>query len=511
MDGYEEPVPADGVTTRTVGGRYRLHDEIGRGGAGVVWRGEDTLLHRPVAIKEVNPGQLRERVLREARAAARVSDPRLVTMFDVVEDDGRIFLVQELVPGGSLRDLVDERGPLPPAEAARIGAQLLDALDVLHREGIVHRDVKPGNVMVLPDGAVKLADLGIAAVAGDPELTNTGVVLGSPHYMAPEQATGNRVDGSADLWSLGATLFYAVEGHAPYEGPAMAAMTKIVHEPVPVSTRAAWLRPAIERLMTKEPASRPTIAEARRLLAGDQTQTQTQAQTQTQTLHEVTPMRRDDRTPAEGSPRSGGRGWVAALATVIVLLFGGIVLAATRGDDPRDPPDSSDTEPSSSTTAAPTTARPRSTTTAAPAPAGTETFTNEAAGYSIAYPEEWKVERRGERIVDLVEPGTGTYLRIDWTDEPGPSPVGAWERQEQSFSKKEGYERLRMEATTYQGHDAALWEYRYRAEGEDLHAYNLGFVTDDRGFALNFQTREENWAASQPLWEDFKAKFEIRS
>jgi len=431
--------------------------------------------------------------------------------------------------GRALRDSGVPRGDvfvttkLPPDRAAEIGLQLLAALEVLHREGIVHRDVKPGNAMFTGAGDVKLGDLGIAAVAGDVDLTNTGLVLGSPHFMAPEQATGERVDARADLWSLGATLFYAVEGHPPYEGPAIAAMTAIVHEPTPAMASAGRLAPVIRGLMAKDPSERLTIDDARHMLLDEPTvafertaavePTVAFDRTQSASLR-ISPSR-GEANPHRSAVGANGRAWAAALVAVIALLVGGIALATTLADDPtgtgtEDSPNEAapPRDEQSATSAPPTTATP---TTAARA-SGTRTFTNPEAGYSVDYPENWTIERRGERIVDLVEPGTGTYLRIDWTAEPGDSPKEAWERQEESFSKEEGYERIQMTEETYQGHPASLWEYTYRAEGHDLHAYNLGFVVgDERGFALNFQTREENWDAAQPTWDQLKANFRIES
>jgi serine/threonine protein kinase len=228
-------------TTTPVGGRYELHELIGRGGMGSVWRGEDLLLQRPVAVKRVElplhlPDRerdaLRQRVLREARAAARVSHPRLVTIFDVVEEDGIVFLVQELVDAPTLKAIVTEQGPLAPSKVAAIGKQLVDGLAAAHRAGVVHRDVKPSNVMVLPDGSMKLADFGIASLHGDPQITATGVVVGSPAYMAPEQATGDKAGPAADLWSVGATLYFAVEGEPPFgRADTLSTLTAVVNEP----------------------------------------------------------------------------------------------------------------------------------------------------------------------------------------------------------------------------------------------------------------------------------------
>jgi serine/threonine protein kinase len=260
---------------RVVADRYALRSILGRGGTGVVWRGEDTLLERPVAIKTVElPVTLpddeleptRQRVLREARAAARLSHPSAVTVYDVVEEHDRVYLVMELVEAPTLSEVVVREGPLDPAAAARLGLNLLEPLEAAHAEGIVHRDVKPSNVMVL-DSGVKLADFGIASVKSDPSLTRTGMLLGSPPYMAPEQAEGAPSDDATDLWGLGATLYFAVEGHPPFgPGDPLPTLMSVVNEdPRPVR-RAGRLAPVLDALLTKDPARRPTAAEAHSLL-----------------------------------------------------------------------------------------------------------------------------------------------------------------------------------------------------------------------------------------------------
>ena len=223
---------------RVVAGRYRLVAPLGTGGMGTVWRAQDELLHREVAVKEVvlPPGlpeeeqeQLRERTRREARAAARLASPHAVTVYDVVEEDGKPFLVMELVEAPTLSHVVREQGPLPPAQVARIGLDLLSALESAHEVGIVHRDVKPSNVLVCPDGRVVLSDFGIARSTGDASLTSTGLVLGSPAYIAPERARGEVPGPASDLWSLGATLYTAVEGRPPYDtGNALTTLTAVV-------------------------------------------------------------------------------------------------------------------------------------------------------------------------------------------------------------------------------------------------------------------------------------------
>src|SRR5215218_1449490 len=232
---------ASDAPTRTIGGRYRLDKSIGSGGMGTVWAGTDELLGREVAVKEVRfppelgekeQAELRERTMREARATARLSHPNVVTTYDVVEEDGRPYIVMELLPTRSLSTVLREDGPLPPHRVAKIGLEMLGALEISHQEGVVHRDVKPGNVLLTAEGRAVLTDFGIATMAGDPALTSTGVVLGSPSYMSPEQARGKRPGAVADLWSLGATLYSAVEGRPPFDADnALATLTAVISDP----------------------------------------------------------------------------------------------------------------------------------------------------------------------------------------------------------------------------------------------------------------------------------------
>jgi serine/threonine protein kinase len=210
---------------------------------GVVWRAQDRVLGRQVAVKEVvfpptmaeaERRPARARVMREARAAARLNHPGAVTLYDVVSDQGGIFIVMELVEAATLADLVQAQGPLAPERVAELGRQLVGVLEAAHGVGIVHRDVKPGNVMVAADGGVKLADFGVAWLQGDPQLTSTGLVLGSPAYMAPEQARGEAGGPATDFWGLGATLFYGVEGVPPFaRGSSIATLAAVVNERPP--------------------------------------------------------------------------------------------------------------------------------------------------------------------------------------------------------------------------------------------------------------------------------------
>ena len=262
---------------RLVGGRYEIAGELGRGGMGVVWLANDRLLQREVALKEISypvhltdaeRTLLRERTLREARVAARIEDPHVVAIHDVIEEDGRPWLVMEHVRSRSLQRIVEENGPLPPAEVARIGLDVLSAIEVAHAAGVVHRDVKPANVLVDDDGHACLTDFGIATTTDDSTLTTQGAVLGSPSYMAPERAHGQPPTPAVDLWSLGATLYAAVEGRLPFDrdAPMATLLAVATEEPAPMQT-AGPLEPVLRGLLTKDPSARTTAADARRQLS----------------------------------------------------------------------------------------------------------------------------------------------------------------------------------------------------------------------------------------------------
>jgi eukaryotic-like serine/threonine-protein kinase len=266
-----------GPQTRVVAGRYALSEVLGRGGMGTVWLATDRVLEREVALKEVTFSVdvtdeerriLRERTMREARAAARLDHPCVATVYDVVEEDGKPWLVMEHVSARSLQEILEEQGPLAPDAVARIGLDVLAALDAAHHAGIVHRDVKPANVLVGGNGHACLTDFGIATTTGDSSLTTHGALIGSPSYMAPERVNGEEPRPPVDLWSLGATLYAAVEGRPPFaRGEAMATMMSVVSEHPAPMPRAGPLEQVLRGLLTKDPAARTTAGHARQQLA----------------------------------------------------------------------------------------------------------------------------------------------------------------------------------------------------------------------------------------------------
>ncbi|MEU0247590.1 serine/threonine-protein kinase [Streptomyces sp. NPDC006235] len=259
---------------RVIAGRYRLLAPLGEGGMGTVWRARDEVLHREVAVKEVRAPaglagddvrRMYARLEREAWAAARVANRNVVTVYDVATDEGRPWIVMELVRGLSLAEVLDAEGPMPPQRAAHIGAEVLAALRAAHEAGVLHRDVKPANVLIANDGRIVLTDFGIAMVEGSSALTMTGEVIGSPEFLAPERALGRTPGPESDLWSLGVLLYAAVEGHSPFRHDTpLSTLRAIVDEELPPPYRAGPLASVIEGLLRKDPAQRLPAEQAER-------------------------------------------------------------------------------------------------------------------------------------------------------------------------------------------------------------------------------------------------------
>ncbi|CAN5640550.1 hypothetical protein BH24ACT26_BH24ACT26_10350 [soil metagenome] len=543
-------MPSQG-TARSLSDRYALKAPIGKGGMGVVWRAQDTLLQREVAIKEVHlPEELsgpdrdavQGRVLREARAAARLGHPSVVTVYDVLREQGTAYIVMELVHGRTLSEVVEQEGPLEVERVARIGLEVLGGLDRAHREGIVHRDVKPANIMITDDGHVKLADFGIASLKGDPKLTATGILLGSPAYMSPEQAQDDESGTAADLWALGASLYHAVEGEAPFDrGKAIPTLTAVVYDEPRPARRAGVLEPTLMALLAKSPAERPEVAELRKALddvvSGSSSPRSPRVAPETTRAPAVAvppaAVWTDERAAPQDDHAPTRRNWILAAGALALLgLIAGFLLFGLVTDDRRpdragsDVPAQGDASGQQGTggdssgdgagggtdpEAGATDELPGDQDTSVTVPGDWITFTDEASGYAISHPPDWQVTEGStdSDSVDFRDPETGSYMRVDWTDTPGDDPQQAWEDFAPEFAANhDNYVEIGITPTTFQGFDASLWEFTYSDGGTDLHAVDLGFVTGDYGFALNFQTRAENWASSQDIFEAFKASFE---
>ncbi|RLU92100.1 serine/threonine protein kinase [Streptomyces griseocarneus] len=356
----------DGRGERLVAGRYRLLDRLGQGGMGVVWRARDEVLDRDVAVKEVRAPagllehevrQLYARLEREGRAAARIAHRNVIAVYDVVTEDGRPWIVMELIRGLSFAEVLEAQGAVTPARAAHIGAETAAALRAAHQVGVLHRDVKPGNVLLADDGRVVLSDFGIATVAGSSALTRTGELVGSPEYLAPERALGQPPGPASDLWSLGVTLYAAVEGFSPFrqETP-LGTIRAVVDQELPPPRAAGTLAPVLDGLLRKDPAQRLGTAEAERLLRAVAAQGANDSRTPQgpDLAHAPTvpagPAAADGpappRTPPPGfgppgggpapepEPEGPGRrtGTVLVVAALVAaLLVGGLAWALTRG------------------------------------------------------------------------------------------------------------------------------------------------------------------------------------
>jgi hypothetical protein len=538
-------------------GRYRLGGQLGRGGMGTVWRARDEVLGREVAVKEVVlpptvGGRAREdlieRTRREARLAARLSHPNVVTVFDVVDEDGRPWVVMELVPSRSLTEVVESEGPMTPARAATVGLQLLDALDAAHRAGILHRDVKPGNVLVTADDRVVLSDFGIARLEGDPALTGTGMIMGSPAYMAPERARGHAVGPASDLWSLGATIYTAVEGRAPFsrDGAVPTLTAVVTDEPDPFRL-AGPLAPLLGRLLHRDPEARPSSGDVR---AGLRAVAATPAAPTPSGAPPTGPLREVQRTrvlpappPATPSratpppaapppvvpprpperPRVPGR-VLAAVAGVLLLAAGVLGWAAVRPGGGT----TTSAGPSPVPTATRSAVRP-SATSASPAPPATTraptgggtgggqavpagyTWHEDRTGFGLAIPRGWTVRRDGPggRFVYFEDPASGRYLLVDQTDEPKGDPKADWERQEAARAPAmRDYRRIRIESVDY-FRRAADWEWTYTMDGAGpVHVLNRGFVTaDTKGYALYWLTPADEWQAGLDELAVFRETF----
>ncbi|WP_407642656.1 serine/threonine-protein kinase [Actinokineospora alba] len=334
---------ADGL----IAGRYRLQSRVGVGGMGEVWQAFDERLSRVVAVKPLvlAPGlsdeqadQARRRAIREGRIAARLQHPGAVTVYDVAEDDGRPVLVMEYVPGRSLAEIIAERGTVPAAEVAAIGAQVAAALAAAHAAGIVHRDVKPANILITDDGAAKITDFGIARALGDVTVTANGILVGTPAFLAPEVARGREPDPTGDVFSLGATLYTALEGRPPFgDGDnAIAVLQTVAAGQFAPSVNGGALGEVVAQLMRVDPAERPTMADAaerlRAVAAG----------------HSPPAPTRVDLRPLPDAPvgprsRRGGPAVLIAVIAVVGLALLTLVVANRPGE-----PDQATTVPSAS-------------------------------------------------------------------------------------------------------------------------------------------------------------------
>ncbi|MEV4010280.1 serine/threonine-protein kinase [Nonomuraea angiospora] len=510
---------------RRVSNRYRLIEPLGEGGMGVVWRAYDELLDRTVAIKEVRytgvgdakRAELNSRTIREARAAGRLDHPSVIVIHDVVEEDGRPWIVMQLVRSRSLAEVVRERGPLTVGQVAVIGGRVLDALRAAHATGVLHRDVKPENVLLADDGRVVLTDFGIASLEAEAGLTATGGLVGTPAYMPPERLNGEPARPESDLWSLGATLYAAVEGEPPFKRDSWAATVAAVlrDEPEPPA-RAGALRPVIMGLLRRSPAERLPAAEAARLLYEAATSPSPHPTTAGAWLPTGGAADTAEAPTLSTRPRRGRALWIGLPAAVAVLGAGGFLVSNQWTNAPTPTPTPTPTaEPSAPSTPTPTrTPTPEPTDAAQPVPAGWRAFRSTQGRFRIAVPEGWRAVKHATRdSITFKGPDSPGAMIVEWTvpDFAWTDPAKQWaglEREIQAKGEFEGYSRIGIVSTAYLGRKAADWEFTRIRNGQRIHVINRGFRTaDGRPYALYWETTDARWASDKRYFDTFAKTF----
>ena len=480
-----------------VGGRYRLLEAIGAGGMGTVWKAEDQLLHRVVAVKEIttpaglSTSELLDRQLatmREARAAARLDHPGVVQVFDVVWRPGRSWIVLEYIPSRSLHQVILTDGPLSHREAARIGLGVLSALRAAHQAGVLHRDVKPHNVLLTDDGRVVLTDFGLATLESELQLSDKPEPLfGSPFYVAPERLRGERSSERSDLWSLGATLYSAVEGRPPFRRDSTTrSLTALLTEPPDPPAHPGPLGPVLAGLLVKDPARRLTADQAEPLMrrVADR-------------AIGIFPIPRAAAAAATGTPR---RVRLAAVAAAVVLL-GAAGAAAVLGRDSGGSlpvaiaPASSGAVPSCANAGSPVTGTPEQTDYLLP---DGWLWHLDQAGQRMAVPFDWTQVAAGHESC-FRDPASGRSLTVDTGVRPSGPPVAHWEQTERAAlaaGSLPGYRRIAVTGRP----DGAEWEYTWqpptgprRHEQRTLVAHSTG-----RGYVVDWSTPDRDWSVNLP-------------
>jgi hypothetical protein len=505
-----------------LGGRYRLLEVIGSGGMGRVWRADDTLLQRTVAIKELTTPAS---PLREARAAARLDHPGLVRVFDVLTTQDRAWIVMEHVPSRSLHRVVTEDGPLPPAETARIGLLMLAALRSAHAAGVLHRDVKPDNVLLASNGRVVLTDFGLATISGD----GPDPRLGSPSYIAPERLLSREAGVAGDLWSFGATLYFAVEGRPPFtRGDGGAALRALISEPPDPPMLAGPLAPLLLALLDRDPDQRPSAAATEVRLQGavDKRRPAPKRPVRLRKAPIAPTLPREAQAPPAGSreavvPPAGQTadqpGWsrripasrrmrlALAGALTALVVTGGTALAAVAAEGPAEP-DSPSTALMSyrvdtcgpGATTAPVTAA----TSDVPAglPNGWVWF-RDPAGFALALPAGWQRSALGGEVCFTDADGARAFTVAVAAAVAG-EPLAYWqsrERAERARGDLPGYQRIRMDTLLLDG-AGADWEYTWRpGTGEPRHERRVLIAAGTCSYLLRWTVADSRWAENTAL------------
>ncbi|WP_436970586.1 protein kinase domain-containing protein [Micromonospora avicenniae] len=498
---------------------------------GRVWQALDEMLQRDVALKElVAPAglsddelhEMRERSMREARAVARLGHGNVVRVFDVLLTDGDPWIVMELVPSRTLQQVLEADGPMPPARAARIGLAVLSALRAAHGAGILHRDVKPANVLLADDGRVVLTDFGLATLPGDPRMTRTGMVLGSPAYLAPERVTDGAVGPAADLWSLGATLYSAVEGRTPYSrSTPIATLAALATEAPPPPQQAGALTELLDGLLRRDPQQRISAEEADQLLARAAA-----TDDDTTTAGPVDPAAMDGpitRVNSDGGPRPQivpefiaadpvqasathvpavppvrrRRGLLVGSAAVVmlVLLLGvAIVNGRLFGASAHDQ--------ATAATPGPSGLAETPVSRELPPPRAGWHYHRDDPRFLVPVLDGWQSRRAGERI-EFREPD-GARLLVVGELQSAPTSVVAELRTREKAEREQydEYRKIRLAPVKYQVR-AAEWEWTYLAgDGTRMHAVSRDFVANNgHAYTIGWTTADAEWSASRSTFE----------
>ncbi|WP_432197177.1 serine/threonine-protein kinase [Streptomyces sp. bgisy027] len=541
---------------RLVADRYLLVERVGSGGMGTVWRAEDRLLGRHVAVKKLHiPPHLQddevrtlyERTRREARSAARIAHPNVIVVHDVLDDEGLPCIVMEYIPSLTLSDVLKQRGPLPPAEAARIGRAMASALRAAHEAGVLHRDVKPGNVLLGDGGRIVLTDFGIAMESGTSSLTKPGELIGSIRYLAPERLRGAHPETgpASDLWALGATLYQAVEGRDPFRrATAIETAYAIATDPYDPPRGAGELAPVIEGLLVKEPGRRMDVHEVERRLAdvtdgrvggvesagrGEPAGRQDgvgrsegagrregadeptfRERTRTEPTQHMTggadaaSTDRPVRTERTGESDRGKRRrivlWSVLAVTLVVCLAGGTLWwlkgkgaeGSSDHGSGADRPTSSASAPSSGPTTPP------------PVPTGYH-LEDVGSGLSVPVPDGWVPKTLPGGELAYLDPTGLVGLRVNVVEFAGTDPVQHWRETEEEQTRRDnpGYERVRMASTTFRGRPAGYWEFTFDGTARKFRAAELAFASDDgTQYVIYLSAPNAQWHEYRPVFEN---------
>jgi serine/threonine protein kinase len=504
-------------SNRLIARRYQLERELGRGGMGVVWEGRDTLLNRQIAVKEVlmpegTPRAEQERQLmrtaREARTAARLNHPSVVAIYDVVEEDGRPWIIMELVRYPSVEEIVATTGALPVRQAADVGRQVLSALVAAHEAGILHRDVKPSNILLADDGRAVLTDFGIAQAEGDPSLTATGMVTGSPSFLAPERVRAAEAGPASDLWSLGATLFATLVGRSPFErGDPMATLNALLNEEPDYRRIPPIMHPVLKGLLRKEPEDRVSAEEADRLMAA---------------VSAARPGNADQRE-SEPGPRRGRRTLVAAGAAAVLVIAGGgfafLQLSGPAASAPRVTQQAASSPlPSTPAQVSPSARTPTPT----PTPTRTRVVPVVRAwrspdGWSILRPTGWRGARK-EAYTEWAH-GKMAHLGVEAVYSNA-DPYQAMRDSESAIRQNNQDVRVTRRATVmHKGTKAVEWEFTYTAgtagaepwaaPGVRYHEVRRAVVGGDTAYLLSWTATETGWRRNQALMRQVMGSFTV--